>query len=1273
MPGIRRLSILIQPQALRMVLVLLVSGLLSPTLRAQVTPAQQAQMLLNSARQAYNEGQLDFAQQRFREFLQRFGGQADAAAAKYGLALCLLEQPQPKYQEARDLLQSLAGNKNVPDYAAIVYHLGLALRGLGVEELRLAEERPNEAPQRLNTAQQRFTEATPQFAAAVAAYAALVKEPPAAPKPLPAELEWAARARCEQAEMELRTQKLKEAQATAAPFLKDPVLSRSRYKNQGRYYYGFASFLLKDYPAAEMTLAQLAPFHDPVFGTHARYLLARTHHLAEERTEAAAHYEGVLNDYAKAKEQAVEALKQPDRFKNDPAERLRVEALAKQPAPDHVGRASFYWGVLLYEGGQFGQAQARFEDLSKSYPRSPLLNEAQLRLGFCQVQNKQYPEALKTLEPLLPKEPKLADQILFWIGKAKAGAAPDPANYPAYEQVLKTAIDTFRQAADRAQQLTGSDPQAKERRGEILLEMADTMQQIKQYKEAAPIYAQLVAEKVLPQRDEELAVRRLTALHLSGAFDEADNACKQFVAAHPKSTLLPAVLFRYAENQFFRTEAAEKNANLPSRATELAKMYDETSKRYQDVVSKYPEFPQLNLARYGVALAHYRKGELEKAKTALEAIPATERNGSLAIVSYVLADCLLRLAPATLPDDALAAGQLEDQLKTAATQLDAFIGADPKANEIPDALLKLGLCQQRMAELLAQPMEKNAMIAAARATYEKLLQPQYNNHPLQPQARIERARCMVLANDLGGAVNELRQFTGGPLQNAKVAPLAALQLAILLQKQNQPPQAVEVLAKARQQYEAALKADPERSAWVPLLAYHHGLALKRAGKLPEATTVFDQIVKQMPASTEAPEAALRWSQCRKEESQKLLAVISKSPTDQAAVAKQHEDGQKILREAAQFLEAQIQQLQQKQPTLDTRARMLYESAWIYRELAALEIAAVRTKLRDEQARKLNLDPQKDPLPPIALTQIPVQPSEQKAREQYQALSTAFPDLPLTIEATFELAELYGDRNEYDPAIKLLAEALDREPPAELTDKIRIRLGASHAAKGNTAEALTQFDAVAQNPQSKLFAQAQYRAGECLLQAKQWTEAIKRLVLFRDNPQYHNVAGVSDRALLRLGYAYAQVPDWNQSRQAYEALAGRFGNSPWLHEARYGMGWALQQQKQLDQAVNVYTQVTNSTLTETAAKAQLQIGLCRLEQKRYPEACAALLVVPFTYDFPELSAVALLEAARGYSNQGQPQHAERLLQRVQRDYPNSRWAEAAQERLAALRNSGTKAN
>jgi TolA-binding protein len=62
----------------------------------------------------------------------------------------------------------------------------------------------------------------------------------------------------------------------------------------------------------------------------------------------------------------------------------------------------------------------------------------------------------------------------------------------------------------------------------------------------------------------------------------------------------------------------------------------------------------------------------------------------------------------------------------------------------------------------------------------------------------------------------------------------------------------------------------------------------------------------------------------------------------------------------------------------------------------------------------------------------------------------------------------------------------------------------------------------------------------------------------------------------------------------------------------------------------------------------------------------LLVVPSTYDYPELSALALCEAARSFVEQKQHDQATRLLQRVIRDHPESKWAQVAKERLESLK-------
>ncbi len=1248
---------------------------------AQMTPEQQADLLLNGARRAYNERNYPFATPRFREFIQKYPGHKDAASARYGLALCLLEGPEKNFTEAVQLLQPLSADKTFTDQPHALYYLGHGQRGLGIRELA-AVAKPPEAPQRRQQANLRFEEAARSYTAAVEAFTARVKKLDPTPKELPADAEWAARARCDQAEMQLRVQKTKEARDTVAPFLQDAELVKSRYRRLGLYYHGFASVLLKDNLAAGKSLGQLTPFSDPIYGTHACYLLARVHHLEGERAEAIAQYQTVLTLHDKHVKEAQLALRNPQAFKDDLDERARLQALATSPPPDHFARSLLYLGVLHYEDGKFAEALTRFTEFEKQVPASPLAPEVHLRIGFCQVQTKAWAEALKTLAPLVDKNPELADQALLWMGKAQSGGA-DPANAPAYLKAQQGAVDTIRRAAERAR---GDNVEVKARRGQILLELSDVQHLAQTPKDAATTLNQLLQEKLLPQREEEITQRLAAALHLAGDYAGSDAVCVKFRDTFPKSTLLPAVLFRYAENSTFAALAAEKNAQLPDRVNTLAKLNDESIKRYQALVERFPEHPQVNLGRYGLAMGQYRKGDVEKALALFENIPAAERNGELAVVPYVLADCLIRLAP-TEVDDALAAGKLTDAMTKAVESLNAFVAASPNAPQAADAFIKLGYCHIRLSEVQAKPPEKAVALAASRAAYEQMAQ-RFPNHELRSQAIFERARVIALQGDPNGAMNELRRFIGEPkLKDSTVAPMALLRLSALLRGM-QPPQAAQaadILDKGRQAHEANLAKDPARAAWIPLLQYHHGLALKEAGKLPESRAIFDLVVKNHGNRPEAIEASMRYGQTLKDEgllridaARKLLVQPGRKPEQIAEDRKKIGEGVALLNEAVKYLEARAETLKAQKPDAPARARMLYDATWAARALADMDVETARERIKQEKWQKMKDDVAKKlapgqqlpaiPAPEVTFSAVPVQETEKKVRALYQTLIAAFPDLESSTDARFELAELLSEREDHDAAIKQLQEALDKEPPAELTERIRLRLGVCQAAKGDTKAAQATFQAIARNEKSPLRSQAVYRLGEVLMQMKDYAGAEKELKMFRDFGPFQNVPGLTDRALLRLGHALGQLKQWDVSRQAHEQVVGRFGQSPWVSEARYGIGWAHQNKGEFDPAVNAYTQVTAATASELGARAQLNIGVCRMAQKRYAEASTALLVVPFTYDYPDLSALALLEAARALSEDKQRDKAIGLLKRLLRDHPDSESAKAAKERLADLEKS-----
>src|SRR5262249_29245245 len=161
--------------------------------------------------------------------------------------------------------------------------------------------------------------------------------------------------------------------------------------------------------------------------------------------------------------------------------------------------------------------------------------------------------------------------------------------------------------------------------------------------------------------------------------------------------------------------------------------------------------------------------------------------------------------------------------------------------------------------------------------------------------------------------------------------------------------------------------------------YHHGMALKEAGKLAEARTVFEQVSRQSADRPEAAEALLRWGQCLLEEARSRLAAGRKT-ADQAKTADESANAQKAMADAgrtlvdaAGCLDAEADGMKAKSPGSDVRTRILYEAAGAYRTLGEMETATARTKLAQEKG------------PAGQEMRVPLQPSEQKARERYQAL------------------------------------------------------------------------------------------------------------------------------------------------------------------------------------------------------------------------------------------------------------------------------------------------
>jgi TolA-binding protein len=160
-------------------------------------------------------------------------------------------------------------------------------------------------------------------------------------------------------------------------------------------------------------------------------------------------------------------------------------------------------------------------------------------------------------------------------------------------------------------------------------------------------------------------------------------------------------------------------------------------------------------------------------------------------------------------------------------------------------------------------------------------------------------------------------------------------------------------------------------------------------------------------------------------------------------------------------------------------------------------------------------------------------------------------------------------------------------------------------------------------------------------------------------------------LYRGGDSAGALKRWPDSQRMYEALIAGFADFYAVNEARYGLGLALQNQNQLDKALQVYEAVTKATSSPTAAKSRFMMGEIAFSQKKYEDASAHFLEVVVGYpekeQYAEWQALAHLEAGRCFIELKNFEQAREELQTMVQKFATHARVKDAQTLLAGIKD------
>ncbi|MGH7242573.1 MAG: tetratricopeptide repeat protein [Phycisphaerales bacterium] len=295
--------------------------------------------------------------------------------------------------------------------------------------------------------------------------------------------------------------------------------------------------------------------------------------------------------------------------------------------------------------------------------------------------------------------------------------------------------------------------------------------------------------------------------------------------------------------------------------------------------------------------------------------------------------------------------------------------------------------------------------------------------------------------------------------------------------------------------------------------------------------------------------------------------------------------------------------------------------------------------------------------------------DEEATAAYRLALEGSPSASVEAYAALDLCQLALAAKKNEEALQLLdrcKSAAGKLPAVEagrVTERetyLRALCYQASGKPGDAAKALEDFEKM--YPNSELLPSVRLTLGDALGQSGRAREAAGVLTRVVDD---RALGANRPFALLKLGEVSANASLWDESEKAYSAFLATETANPMWFQARFGQGWARENQSKYDAACEAYRDVVDRHDGPTAARAQFQIGECLYAQKKLEEAIRELLKVDVLYGYPEWSAAALYEAGRCMRDLGREKEASVQFDEVIKRFPETRWAALAKEMPGAV--------
>lgn len=985
--------------------------------------------------------------------------------------------------------------------------------------------------------------------------------------------------------------------------------------------------------------------------------------------------------------------------------------IKKYPADGRMAHAQHYLGTCCLQAKDHLTAIKAFQTVIQKFPKFDLLDQTALNLGISYYAIAQesgkpadYGSAEKAFAVVISKFPKseFAPRALFYSGECQ------------YQQ------DKLTDAAESYSALIRSFP-ADDMSADALYALGVTQEALKQPDEALATFARFGSKYQKHRLSTEVHMRQAEILFTKNSYQQALALFSQ-VSTVDGFRLADVAMLRQARC-LYELDQFDKAGNLywnVPRQFEQTKHYDtavlaggkcffldgqyDVARTGLEIVAKR-DVPEAAEAKMWIARSFLKEGDAAKALTTLDAaIAAHEDSPELPQLLLARVDAVYEIPDrraesvglyadfATKHPEHDQAAQAQYMAALAALDVENYAAARTHS----DAFLVKFDGNNLAADVQFVGAEARLMLkdyAGASRQYERFLRIG-RNHDNAPQARVRLGLALHLADKHEDAVEWLQ----ASVSNIGDATLKSEALALIGRSQSE----LKKFREAAQSLEQSLAAQPDREqSDETLLALAE--AYRQLDRQSDATRRLDQLIEQYPDSNLLDEAHFRVAEAAYGDGRFDVAirnyttVVTKWPRGTFASHAQYGLGWTHFNtEAFRDAIAAMTKLVENYKSSEVAPKGLYVRAMSQYQLAEFDevVADVTAYLATNPEKVDALDAQYvlglahaglERFGDAVKTYETILRTDrnyagadkaayelgwaylelgevQKSAAAFKKLAADYPDSPLAAESLFRVAETHYEDGDFDAAAKAYVATLGKAGISEIGEKAAHKLGWAHLKDDDYAAATTAFNRQVEDfPEGELAGDAVFLLGECQFKQDKFEASLpwyERVIAAR-NPNYHALA------LFRAGECCAGLKRWSDSGEFHRQVLKDFPEFELLPEARYGVGWALQNQGDFDAAMELYEKVTDETQTETAAKARFMIGECLFAQKKHAKASAQFLKAAFGYNHPEWSAMAYFEAARCFEVLKDVDQAKNCYQQLLEKYGKHPKAADARRRLAQL--------